>query len=138
MYYKKVCSANDLDRWLRGIHELVVDDPNLAPCLQDPTRVFNQDKKTGVEVKLFLFLIFIFFKKNNNQFRAHHWIRQPVFELNKIFPKQNYFHQLFVFYFCRWNKHLKNVFRLDLIPRESWLKLVPKCCTMSVEEAGNI
>ena len=46
---RQICSAADMDKWFKDIEELLLDDPNLAPCLEDPSRVFNQDE-TAVEI----------------------------------------------------------------------------------------
>ena len=39
-----------MDRWFKDIEELLLKNPHLAPCLLDPSRVYNQDE-TAVEVK---------------------------------------------------------------------------------------
>jgi hypothetical protein len=43
-----------MDIWFIDIGELVLGNPELAPCLLDPSRVYNQDETT-VEVFILIF-----------------------------------------------------------------------------------
>ena len=45
----KVCTAENLDKWFDDIDQLINCNPELSPCMKDPTRIFNQDE-TAVEV----------------------------------------------------------------------------------------